>query len=116
MVFESVEISTPAEESPAVSWPAIAAGAVAAAALTLVLLAFGAGMGFSAVSPWGNSGISASTFQITTALYLIVVALLASAMGVTLRGGCVQDGSASILTKSFSATQPMAFWLGHSPR
>ena len=81
MVFESVEISTPAEESPAVSWPAIAAGAVAAAALTLVLLAFGAGMGFSAVSPWGNSGISASTFQITTGLYLIVVALLASAMG-----------------------------------
>jgi len=81
MVFESVEISTPAEESPAVSWPAIAAGAVAAAALTLVLLAFGAGMGFSAVSPWGNSGISASTFQITTGLYLIVVALLGSAMG-----------------------------------
>ncbi|HWJ18083.1 MAG TPA: hypothetical protein VNR65_05060, partial [Geobacterales bacterium] len=81
MVFDSVEISTPAEESPAVSWPAIAAGAIAAAALTLVLLAFGAGMGFSAVSPWGNSGISASTFQITTGLYLIVVALLASAMG-----------------------------------
>ncbi len=81
MVFESVEISTPAEESPAVSWAAIAAGAVAAAALTLVLIAFGAGMGFSAVSPWGNSGISASTFQITTGLYLIVVALLASAMG-----------------------------------
>jgi hypothetical protein len=81
MVFESVEISTPAEESLAVSWPAIAAGAVAAAALTLVLLAFGAGMGFSAVSPWGNSGISASTFQITTGLYLVMVALLASAMG-----------------------------------
>lgn len=81
MVFETVEISTPVAESPAVSWPAIAAGAVAAAAMTLVLLAFGAGMGFSAVSPWGNSGISASTFQITTGLYLIVVALLASALG-----------------------------------
>jgi len=50
MVFETVEISTPAEESSAVSWPAIAAGAIAVAALTLVLLAFGAGMGFSAVS------------------------------------------------------------------
>ena len=81
MVFESVEISTPAEESPPVSWPAIAAGAIAAAAMTLVLLAFGAGMGFSAVSPWGNSGISTSTFQISTALYLMVVALLASALG-----------------------------------
>ena len=81
MVFESVEISTAAEESPAVSWPAIAAGAVAAAALTLVLLAFGVGMGFSVVSPWGNSGVSATTFEIGTGLYLIVVAMLASTIG-----------------------------------
>jgi hypothetical protein len=81
MVFESVEISTAAEESPAVSWPAIAAGAIAAAALTLVLLAFGVGMGFSVVSPWGNSGVSAVTFEIGTGLYLIVVAMLASTIG-----------------------------------
>jgi hypothetical protein len=75
MVFETVEISTPAEESPTVSWATIAAGAIAAAALTLVLLAFGAGMGFSAVSPWGNSSVSASTFEIGTGVYLIVVAM-----------------------------------------
>jgi hypothetical protein len=81
MVIETVEISTPAEESPAISWAAIAAGAIAAAALTLVLLAFGAGMGFSAVSPWGNAGVSASTFQIGTGIYLIVVAMLASTIG-----------------------------------
>jgi len=83
MVIETVEISTPVEESgvPPVSWAAVAAGAIAAAALTLVLLAFGAGMGFSAVSPWGNSGVSASTFQIGTGVYLIVVAMLASTIG-----------------------------------
>jgi hypothetical protein len=85
MVFETLEISTPVEESfdesPAVSWAAVVAGAIAAAALTLVLLAFGAGMGFSAVSPWGNSGVSASTFEIGTGLYLIVVAMLASTIG-----------------------------------
>ena len=81
MVIETVEISTPVEESPTVSWAAVAAGAIAAAALTLVLLAFGAGMGFSAVSPWGNSGVSASTFQIGTGVYLIVVAMLASTIG-----------------------------------
>jgi hypothetical protein len=81
MVFESVEISTPVAESPAISWAAIAAGAVAAAALTLVLLAFGVGMGFSVVSPWGNSGVSAATFEIGTGLYLIVVAMLASTIG-----------------------------------
>ena len=38
-------------------------------------------MGFSAVSPWGNSGVSASTFEISTGLYLIVVAMLASTIG-----------------------------------
>ena len=38
-------------------------------------------MGFSAVSPWGNSGVSASTFQIGTGIYLIVVAMLASTIG-----------------------------------
>src|SRR6202158_4879852 len=83
VVIEAVEMSTPAEESgiPAVSWAAVVAGAIAAAALTLVLLAFGAGMGFSTVSPWGNSGVSASTFQIGTGLYLICVAMLASAIG-----------------------------------
>jgi len=79
--IETVEISSPVEESSAVSWAAVAAGAVAAAALTLVLLAFGAGMGFSAVSPWGSSGVSASTFEISTGLYLIVVAMLASTIG-----------------------------------
>src|SRR5450759_1843669 len=79
--FETVEISNAVDESPAVSWAAVVAGAVATAALTLVLLAFGAGMGFSSVSPWGNSGVSASTLQISAGLYLIVVAMLASTIG-----------------------------------
>jgi hypothetical protein len=79
--IEAIELSNPAEESPTVSWAAVAAGAIAAAALTLVLLAFGAGMGFSAVSPWSNSGISAGTFEIGTGLYLICVAMIASSIG-----------------------------------
>jgi hypothetical protein len=70
----------------AVSWAAIAAGAVAAAALTLVLLSFGAGMGFSAVSPWAGSGVSATTFKVGTGLYLIVVAMIASSIGGYLAG------------------------------
>ena len=36
--------------------------------------------------------------------------------GVTSPGVCVQNGLASIPTKSSSATQLMAFWHGHSPR
>lgn len=70
----------------AVSWAAVAAGGFANAALTLLLMAFGAGMGFSAVSPWANSGVSATTFSIATGLYLIVVAMLASTIGGYLAG------------------------------
>jgi hypothetical protein len=63
------------------SWSAIVAGAVTAAALTLLLIAFGAGLGLSAVSPWSGSGISASTFKVGTGIYLLVVAVMASALG-----------------------------------
>lgn len=69
------------ESRSAVSWAAIAAGGIAIAALTLLLLAFGAGMGFSAISPWSNSGVSGETFKIATGIYLIVVAMLASTIG-----------------------------------
>jgi hypothetical protein len=65
----------------AISWGAIVAGGRAAAALTLTLLAFGSAMGFSSVSPWPHSGISASSFQIATGLYLIVTAMLSSTIG-----------------------------------
>ena len=69
-----------------VSWAAVLAGAVASLALTLVLLSFGAGMGFSVVSPWGNSGVSATTFKIGTGLYFIVMAMISSAIGGYLAG------------------------------
>jgi hypothetical protein len=54
--------------------------------LTLVLLSFGAGVGFSVVSPWGNSGVSATTFKIGTGLYFIVIAMISSAIGGYLAG------------------------------
>jgi hypothetical protein len=69
-----------------VSWPSVVAGAVAACALTLVLLAFGVGLGLTVVSPWAGSGISATTFKIGTGLYLIVIAMLASSIGGYLAG------------------------------
>lgn len=65
----------------AVSWPAVIAGAVTSCAVTLVLLALGAGLGFSVVSPWANSGVSATTFKIATGLYFIVMAMISSALG-----------------------------------
>jgi hypothetical protein len=71
-------------EEPAVagiSWAAIAAGAIVSCALTFVVLAFGVGLGLSVVSPWGGSGVSATTFKIGTGLYLVVVAMLSSSIG-----------------------------------
>ena len=73
--------TTIVDAQPAVSWPAVAAGAVAIAALTLLLVAFGAGMGFSAVSPWSDSGVSASTFSIATGIYLVLIGVMSSAVG-----------------------------------
>jgi hypothetical protein len=69
-----------------VSWPAIVAGAVVSCALTLVVLAFGLGLGLSVVSPWSGAGVSASTFKIGTGLYMIVVAMLSSSIGGYLAG------------------------------
>src|SRR5579864_3617361 len=68
-------------QSSGVSWGAVAAGAVATAALTLLLVAFGAGIGLSAVSPWSDSGVSASTFKLGTGIYLVIVAVMASSVG-----------------------------------
>lgn len=64
-----------------VSWPAVAAGAVVSCAITLVVLAFGIGLGLSVVSPWAGSGVSATTFKIGTGLFLVVVAMFSSSIG-----------------------------------
>jgi hypothetical protein len=69
-----------------VSWAAVLAGAIASLALTLVLLSLGAGLGFSVVSPWANSGVSATSFEIGTGLYFIVMAMISSALGGYLAG------------------------------
>jgi hypothetical protein len=78
--------TTIVETQSAVSWSAIAAGAVAAAALALVLVALGAGLGLSAISPWSDSGVSASTFQIGTGIYLVIIGVMSSAIGGYLAG------------------------------
>ena len=68
-------------EQSATSWAAIIAGAVVACAVSLVLIAAGAGLGFSSVSPWHDQGISAATLGAMTLVWLIVVQWLASALG-----------------------------------
>ena len=109
-----------AEEAqvPAVSWAAIVAGGVASAALTLALLAFGAGIGLSAVSPWANSGISSTTFNFGAGVYLCIIAVMASSIGGYLAGRLRTKWVAFIPTKSIFVTRRMAFSPGicHGPQ
>jgi hypothetical protein len=65
----------------AVSWPALIAGAFVAASVSLVLLALGSGLGFASISPWPGHGVSAKTFAITTAIWLIVMQWVSSGLG-----------------------------------
>ena len=64
-IVESISMEDESGEASvsAVSWAAIVAGGLASATLTLVLLAFGTGMGFSVVSPLSNSEVSGSTLD-----------------------------------------------------
>lgn len=70
----------------AVSWRAIAAGAAGAAALSLILLVLGMGLGLSAVSPWAQAGVAATSFGIATILWITLTQLAASGLGGYLAG------------------------------
>jgi hypothetical protein len=78
---------TASTSSPgAVSWGAIAAGAAAAASLSLILPIVGVGLGLSSVSPWARQAAGATTFGVSTILWLTLTQLLASALGGYLAG------------------------------
>jgi len=70
----------------AVSWSAILGGAFVVVAMSLMLVAFGAGMGFASVSPWSHEGMSAVHFTYMAAVWLIVVQWLSSGFGGYLTG------------------------------
>jgi hypothetical protein len=80
-VGHTVEAST-----SGIAWPPILAGAFAAAATSLILLALGSGFGLASVSPWPNSGASATTFTAMMAIWLIIVQWLSSGLGGYLTG------------------------------
>jgi hypothetical protein len=64
-----------------VSWPAVWAGAFTTGSLVIILMALGAGMGFSALSPWPNASASASRIGVGAIVWLILVQISASALG-----------------------------------
>jgi hypothetical protein len=70
----------------AVSIKAILAGATGSIAVTMILVAFGVGVGFSVISPWSGQGVSTTTFTAAAGVYLFVVAMLSSTIGGYLAG------------------------------
>jgi hypothetical protein len=69
-----------------IAWPPILAGAFAIAATSLILLALGSGFGLASVSPWPNSGASATAFTLMMAIWLIIAQWVASGLGGYLTG------------------------------
>ncbi len=69
-----------------VSWAAIVAGAFVASALSFALMALGAGVGLSSVSPWPSSGLSVSRIAPAAIVWIILVQAASCALGGYLAG------------------------------
>jgi hypothetical protein len=61
----------------AVSWGAVLAGAAIAAALSAMLITAGTGLGFLAVSPWHDTGLSGSAVAVGSIVWLLVTQIIA---------------------------------------
>ena len=78
--------SAPLSDRPYCDWPAIIAGAVIAAAVSLVLYAFGAGLGLSIVSAEPGAGVSARWWIIAAGIWFIWVTVTSFGIGGYLAG------------------------------
>ena len=96
----------------AVSWKAIFAGATGSIAVTMILVAFGLGVGFTVISPWSGQGVSGTTFTVAAGVYLFVVAMLSST---TSPAVCVRAGIPSTSMSVTSATPHTVLWSGPLP-
>ncbi|MCQ9379806.1 hypothetical protein [Methyloversatilis sp. XJ19-49] len=85
-VFAGGDVGASRPVASAVAWGAIVAGAAAAASLSLILLILGTGLGLSSVSPWSQQGISATSFGVSTIVWLTLTQLVAAAIGGYLAG------------------------------
>jgi hypothetical protein len=71
---------------PAIAWGPIFAGAFAAAATTAVLMLLGSGLGLTLISPWSGESASLTTIAASTAIWIVIVQWLSSAIGGYLSG------------------------------
>jgi hypothetical protein len=79
-------VEKPESTSSGVSWPAVIAGAFATAALGFTLMMLGAGAGLSSISIWPRAGFSTSRVAPIAIIWIMLVQLLACALGGYLAG------------------------------
>lgn len=72
--------------SSGISWSAVIGGAFVTSSLSVILLALGAGLGLSSVSPWSNVGATASTVGTAAIIWLILMQIISSSLGGYLAG------------------------------
>ena len=72
--------------SSGISWSAVIGGAFVTSSLSVIMLALGAGLGLSSVSPWSNVGATASTVGTAAIIWLILMQIISSSMGGYLAG------------------------------
>jgi hypothetical protein len=70
----------------AIHWGPIFAGAFAAVVVTAVLMLLGSGLGLTMISPWSAESASLTTIAASTAIWIVVVQWLSSAVGGYLSG------------------------------
>jgi hypothetical protein len=70
----------------AIAWGPIFAGAFAAFVATVVLMLLGSGLGLTLISPWSGESASLTTIAASTAIWLVLVQWLSSAIGGFLSG------------------------------
>jgi hypothetical protein len=72
--------------SSGISWGPVIGGAFVSASLALILLSLGVGLGLSALSPWADSGASASAVGKGAIAWFILTQIVAAALGGYLAG------------------------------
>jgi hypothetical protein len=79
--LEGATSSRSDQHSSGISSGAVIGGAFVAASVSLITLAFGAGFGLSAVSPWSNVDASSTAVGTAAICWLIVIQVVSCALG-----------------------------------
>ncbi len=81
VVYATDRPSSTESRLSAVSWAAIIAGAVVATATTFALMVLGSALGLTVLSPWSQASTVATTFAVSTAIWVVVMQWVSSALG-----------------------------------